>query len=218
MTSKFEAIEGVGQSPATDELNITKPTEKPPTAPDPFDLANLRLAQNYNETAGVKKLLRTVPVRKSPNKQDYIRVHPDPAYRENFAIIELKEDREIYLVAGGGLVAELAAEIVNVTIYTAINRQGVVFLWWVRLPNADGKEMEWHRSARDAAEEGTRQWVRVVPNMALGAYELTVGEKITAEPQWPAGVTFQELIRIAFRERLITSLDHPVVKGLRGLT
>jgi hypothetical protein len=218
MTSKFEAIEGVGQSPATDELNITKPTEKPPTAPDPFDLANLRLAQNFNETAGVKKLLRTVPVRK-PNKQEFVRVHADPAFRENFAIIELKEDREVYLVvASSGLVAELATEIINVAIYTAVNRQGVVFLWPVRLPNTDGKQMEWHRSAHDAAEEGTRQWVRVSPNMALGAYEVTVAEAITIEPQWPAGVTFQDLIRIAFRERLITSIDHPVVKRLRGLT
>ena len=52
----------------------------------------------------------------------------------------------------------------------------------------------------------------------IGAYEVTVAEAITIEPQWPAGVTFQDLIRIAFRERLITSIDHPVVKRLRGLT
>ena len=30
--------------------------------PDPFDLASLRLSQNFTESAGVKKLLRTVPV------------------------------------------------------------------------------------------------------------------------------------------------------------
>jgi hypothetical protein len=185
-------------------------------APDPFDLANLRLAQNYNEIAGVKKLLRTVPVRK-PNKQEYVRVHADPAFRENFAMIDLKEDREVYLVGSSELIAELAAEIVNVTIFTAVNRQGVVFLWPVRLPNADGKQMEWHRSARDAVEEATKRWVRVSPNMALGAYELTVATAITMEPQWPE-VSFQELIRIAFRERLITSIDHAVVKRLQGLT
>ena len=44
--------------------------------PDPFDLANLRLDQSFVETAGVKKLLTTVPVRK-PNPQDFVRVHPD---------------------------------------------------------------------------------------------------------------------------------------------
>jgi hypothetical protein len=156
------------------------------------------------------------PVRK-PNKQDFIRVHPDAAYRENFAMIELKEDREEYLVAGNGLVAELATEIVNKTLYTAVNRQGVVFLWPVRLPGADGKEMIWHRSARDAAEEATKRWVRVSPNMSLGAYELIVAEAVTIEPVWPE-VNFQELIRITFRDRLITGLDHPVIKRLRGLS
>jgi hypothetical protein len=29
-------------------------------------------------------------------------------------------------------------------------------------------------------------------------------------------VTFPELLRIAFRNRLVTDLDHPVVKRLRG--
>jgi hypothetical protein len=198
------------------ESIVQSTTTEVEVAPDPFDLESLRLAQNFNDTAGVKKLLRTVPVRK-PGRQDFIRVHPDAAYRENFAMVELREDREEYLVAGGGLVAELTAEVINKTLYTAINRQGVVFLWPVRLPGPDGKEMVWHRSARDAAEEATKRWVRVAPNMSLGAYELLVAEAITMEPTWPE-VSFQELIRIAFRDRLITSLDHPVVRRLRGLT
>ena len=55
--------------------------ENPSTIPDPFgDLSALRLDQSYAETAGVKKLLTTVPVRK-PSRQDFVRVHPDPAYR-----------------------------------------------------------------------------------------------------------------------------------------
>jgi hypothetical protein len=183
--------------------------------PDPFDLANLRLPQDFAAASGVKKLLRTVPVRK-PNKQDFIRVRAEPSFRENFAMIELREDRELYLIAGAGLVTEIAAEAVNVTLYTAINRQGVVFLWPVRLPNADGREMVWHTSAREAAAEAINTWIRVQPNMSLGAYELIAAEGITAQPSWP-DVSFQELIRIAFRDRLITDLDHPVVKRLRGL-
>ncbi len=203
---------------ATESYEALEPTATAGdvTTPDPFDLAKLRLSQNFNEVAGVKKLLRTVPVRK-PNKQDFVRVHPDAAFRENFAMIELKDDREEYLVAGAGLMVELASDIVNKTLFTAINRQGVVFLWPVRLPSADGKEMIWHRSARDAAEEATRHWVRVSANLSLGAYEITTAAAITLEPEWPEA-SFQELIRIAFRERLITSLDHPVVKRLRGLT
>jgi hypothetical protein len=207
---KIAAVE-----PETAPNPVEQQAAPSPATPDPFDLSNLRLSQAYNETAGVKKLLRTVPVRK-PNRQDFVRVHPGADFRDNFALLELKEDRETYLVVGG-LIAELSAEVINVTIYTAVNRQGVVFLWPVRLPNADGREMTWHTSARDAVEEATTKWMRVCPNMSLGAYEMTWGEKITVEPQWPPDVSFQELIRIAFRDRLITSLDHPVVKRLRGL-
>src|SRR5262245_18203993 len=67
------------------------------TAPDPFDLTSLRLDQSFVETAGIKKLLTTVPVGK-PNPQDFIRVHPSEAYRDVFAVIELKEEREFHLL------------------------------------------------------------------------------------------------------------------------
>ncbi len=76
--------------------------------------------------------------------------------------------------------------------------------------------MEWWRSAREAAELAMQQWLRVKANMSLGAYEMSVAESVISDPEWPE-LTFQELIRIAYRDRMITSLDHPVVKRLRGL-
>jgi hypothetical protein len=79
------------------------------SVPNPFDPASLRLDQNFAETVGVKKLLMTVPVRK-PNRQDFVRVHPDPLYRLTpAAIIELREDREIYLVTPN-IAGELPSE------------------------------------------------------------------------------------------------------------
>jgi hypothetical protein len=188
--------------------------EAPSSAPDPFDLSNLRLSQSFTDTASVKKLLTTVPVRK-PNPQDWVRVHPDPQMRENFPLIELKDEREEYVLAGA-LVPELVGEFVSKTLYTTVNRQGVVSLWPVRLPDPDGREMEWHRSAREAAAFAMTRWVRCKANRSLGAYEIFQAEACIAEPAWP-DLTFQEVIRIAFRDRLITSMDHPVIKRLRGL-
>ena len=97
---------------------------------DPFDPANLRLSQAFVETAGVKKLLTTVPVRK-PSAQDFVRVHPGPDYRDNFPIIELKDEREEYIVVNG-LVPELTGEFVTKTLFTAVNRQGTLFFWPAR--------------------------------------------------------------------------------------
>ena len=120
---------------------------------------------------GVKKLRLTIPVRK-PSPQDFVRVHPDPTYRENFPIIELKDEREEYIVTAA-LVPELANEFVTKTLYTAINRQGTLFLWPVRLPPPDGKNLEWWRSAREAAEMAMSSWVRVKANMNMGAYDIS---------------------------------------------
>jgi hypothetical protein len=184
-------------------------------ASDPLDLANLRLSQSFTETAGVKKLLKTVPVRK-PKPQDWVRVHPDPEMRGNFPLIELKDEGEEYVIAGP-LVTELVGEFASKTLYTTINRQGVVSLWPVRLPDPGGREMEWHRSAREAAELAMDRWVRCKANRSLGAYEIFQAEGCIADPAWP-DLTFQEIIRIAFRDRLINSLDHPVIKHLRGLS
>jgi hypothetical protein len=183
-------------------------------APDPFDIASLRLNPSFLETAGVKKLLTTVPVKK-PSPQDFVRVHPAPEYHENFAMLDLKDDREEYLVHPA-ILPELTGEVVYKTVFTAVNRQGVVFLWPVRLPAPDDRKTEWPRSQREAAELAMTQWIRMKANMSLGAYEINVAESVIADPVWPE-LSFPELVRVAFRERIIVTLDHPVIKRLRGL-
>jgi len=194
---------------------LVDPDAAPTTAaPDPFDITSLRLNPSFLETAGVKKLLTTVPARK-PSPQDFIRVHPAPEYRENFAMIDLKEDREDYLVRPEVL-QDLAGEIVFKTVFTAINRQGVIFLWPIRLPAPDDRKNEWSRSAREAAEMAMTQWVRLKANMSVGAYEITVPESAMADPIWPE-LSYQDLVRIGYRDRMIATVDHPVVKRLRGL-
>ena len=180
---------------------------------DPFDPASLRLDQSFVETSGVKKLLTTVPVRK-PNNQDFVRVHPSEDYRLTAAIIELKDDREVYLVLPH-VAHQLPGECTPVVLHTAINRQGVVFLWPVKLPAPDGKINEWHRSAGEAAERAMTCWLRVKADMALGAYAMFEASSAIPDPIWPEA-TFKDLLKIGFRDRLVDGLDHPVIKRLRG--
>jgi hypothetical protein len=181
--------------------------------PDPFDPANLRLSQSFVETAGVKKLLSVVPVRK-PSPQDFVRTHPSPEYRDNFPIVELKDEREEYIVTAG-LVPELNGEFVTKTLFLAINRQATLFFWPVRLPAPDGKMLDWWRTSREAAELAMKKWVRVKANMNLGAYDIYEAQSTMSDPEWPKE-GFWDLIKIAFRDHLITSMDHPVIKRLRG--
>ncbi len=198
----------------TPKLHAVDATEAK-TAPDedPFDLALLRLDQSFTETAGVKKLLTTVPVRK-PGQQDFVRVHPGENYRETVAMIELKDDREYYLLPKK-IAAELPGEFVMVTLFTTITRQGVIHLWPVRLPTPDGRRNIWHHSAMEAAQLAMTRWVRVKANMALGAYEISEAASTIPDPTWPP-VSFQELLRIAFRHQYVDSINHSVVDRLRG--
>jgi hypothetical protein len=194
-------------------LSVSPNLKAEPEREDPFDLSKLRLDQSFTETAGVKKLLTTVPVRK-PSPQDFVRVHAGKDYRDAFALIELKDDREIYLVPPS-IAREIPGEFFMANIRTAINRQGNIFLWPIRMPGPDGKVLEWHRSAAEAAAVAERQWVRVKANQGNGAYDIFVAEAIIAEPAWP-DVSFQELLRIGFRDRLVDDIDHAVLKRPRG--
>ena len=183
--------------------------------PNPFDPAALRLDQSYADTVGVKKLLTTVPVRR-PNRQDFVRVHPAPEYRLTpAAIIEVKEDREVYLVTPD-MAQALPGEFATVTLFTTINRQGTLHLWPVKLPNPVGRHNEWHRSAAEGAERAMKKWVRVTASMSLGAYEIFEASGDLPDPVWP-DFSFQEILKIAFRDRIVDRDDHALVQRLQGV-
>jgi len=178
-----------------------------------IDVEAMRLRQDFNTMAGVKKVITTVPVRK-PNRQEYIRVHPDKEWQLQTAVLELKEDREHYLVAPE-MWSEIPGEITPKLLLTAINRQGVLFIWPIKLPGEDGRLDNWNQSALDLVEIAKENWIRVVANMSLGAYEASKAGGELSEPVWPK-TTFQELLNIAFKGRVIDSVDHPVLKRLAG--
>jgi hypothetical protein len=180
---------------------------------DPFDLESLALSQDFTELAGVTKLLKTVPVRR-PNPQDFVRVHPGSEYRRHLLCVDFKDEREHFLVRPE-LASELIGETKTKTFFTAMNRQNVVFLWPVTIPPADGRTNDWWRSDREAAELAMTRWIRSRANKSLGAYEIFEAEGKIPDPDWP-DLPYKEILRIAFRDRLVDRPDHPVIARLRG--
>jgi hypothetical protein len=188
------------------------PTLEP--GPDPFDPESLRLPQDFQVATKVRKALLTIPVKK-PNREWFIRVHPDTAYHLHTRVIEIKNPDEVYLV-NQALAPELEGEITFTAkmLFLAINRQNIPFFWPVRMPGNDGRRDNWSASALDAAQLATTRWVRVTSDMTLGAYQVLYAE-YAHEPEWPEQ-PMHALLRIAFRDRYIDSLDHPILKQLRG--
>ena len=197
--------------PAVEQENKNQTVE--PKGLEGFDLETLRVSQDFVKDSGVKKLLTTVPVRK-PNRQDFVRVHPDSSYVLDTMLLNLKEERETYLVAPS-FREEIPQELTHTRLALATNRQKVLFLWQLRLPGSSGKTDAWSMSALEAYEEAKKNWVRVSANMSLGAYDIYEALGNLSDPEWP-DESMDEIVRIAFRNSFIDSYDHPVLRRLRG--
>jgi hypothetical protein len=187
--------------------------DKGATAPNPFDPNSLRVTGDVN-TVGAEKLMVSLAVRK-PNKQEFFRVHTDLEYRLPCAILEIKEEREIYLVTPV-MLQFLAEDVRHVELRFCQNRQGVSFMWPVPMPNLDGRTNSWHESAREGSVFAENSWIRLISNMSEGAYALYRATGNIPDPEWP-DKPMAELLKLAFKDgKLIDSVDHPIVQQLKG--
>jgi hypothetical protein len=200
--------------PVPPKLRCEVPTEPASDlAPDPFDPASLRLGSAEVVGIGVKRVITNVAVVK-PSKQEFVRVHRSADYRLDTATFEDSVDRQHYLVTQP-LWNDLSSEIKPVRLVTAITRHGSLFLWPAVLPAPDGRANRWHDSMLAAQGIAVEHWVRVQADMAAGEYGIFRATGSLPEPDWP-DLTFKEILRLAFQGRFIDSMDHPVLRALRG--
>jgi hypothetical protein len=190
-----------------------KNTTTEPSTPSTVSLKDLRLPANYGAKLGVKKMLTTVPVGK-PKKPQFFRTHQAEDMTFTAMILEQKETRECYMVAHD--VAQQISELVRaVQMHAAIDRQNNVFLIPVPMPGESGTRNPWHESLAQAVEHAKMKWLRITANMHMGGYDVYEADGALPEPEWPDH-TIESLIEVAFRGKIITSLDHPVVQTLLG--
>lgn len=192
-------------------------TDKPEQqTADPFaDLSALRLSQDFSADIGVKKILTTVPCRK-PKRQEFFRVRPGEDWRLQACSIEEEESHETFLVLGADLQAELAEVTKAICLFTCINRRGGVFLWPAKLPSDEGRVNAWHESALKAADLAQSKWVRMQASMGDGLYHVFQAEASLPAPEWPEDLSFTELLKLSFKDRLITDANHIILQQLRG--
>lgn len=189
------------------------PPAPQPASTDDLDLTALCLPQNFGSVSGVKKVLTTVPVRK-PGQQSFVRVLSGEAWRQRALVLQLKDDGECYFVHPD-VYDELAAEVRPKMLYTYVTRDGNVALWPVSLPGEDGRLDSWSQSAHEGARRAETTWIRMVANRTVGAYDIYEASALEDEPVVPEK-PFKDIMKLAFRDRIIVSVDHPIVKRLRG--
>jgi hypothetical protein len=156
----------------------------------------------------------TIPVRK-PGSRNFFRVHPEEEYRlYNVPVIE-DDKREPHILADDlEIPDDLERFVSRVNLITCINNKGVLFLWWFKNSTND-----WSKSAMRIARRATVDWVRLSADMDANGYrvETAPAELKAIEPTWPK-MTFGEILNTAFDGKCIDTLDHPVIRSLRGLS
>ena len=177
----------------------------------PPDFSKFALSQNFGAQIKVTKRLITVPVRK-PSKTQWFQIHPE--YKLDVLLLKYGDRGDDYYLIEPSLADQLIDVAQAFRLVVGVDRQGVVFVWPLRLPDAD-RPLAWHLSALEAASHAEVQWTRIQANMGLGAYEIHTAEGITDEPKWPK-MLMNEILEIAFKNKIIDRLDHFVLKQLRG--
>jgi hypothetical protein len=210
-----------GQADAGVPLGHNGP--QPPAAakevaePDPFDPSTYKVAQNLAAATGVRKHLTELAVR-TPDKSWWVRCHPDPKYSLSTWVLELKDEGEQYLVLPSLFPALMGeATFKPKTLYLAVTMQGKPFLWSVRRPADATKEPDrWMRAPLEAVRLAKHKWTRITWNEVTRQHDVATCES-AVEPEWP-DLPLRDLLELAFQDYIIKSLDHPVLRRLRGET
>src|SRR5215216_180762 len=166
---------------------------------NPFDPAALR-ADASDDDIATRRIIHHVNVRK-PNKQEFFRVNPDPAFSQPVYMIEIGEgiETEKYVVAPA-LAKEIIAETSRRQLFVCVNRAGKAFIWPCKLPS--GTANPWVDTALEIAESAKSFWVRLIPDIPGRQYEESRAEDYKEEPKWP-DLTFGEMLALGFKNKLI---------------
>ena len=197
--------------PLEESLGITVKQSEEPAASSPADFSRFRLSQNFGSVSGVRKKLLTVPIRK-PHKTQFVRVHP--ANKMDTMLLKYGDNGEDLYLIDPEVMQEVEDLAKPYRLVQAIDRQNNVFIWPLAIPD-DGRPLNWHLSALEAAGNAELEWTRTQANIALGAYEVFAAEQDLGAPEWPE-LSMNELLEIAFKNKIINRPDHLVLLQLRG--
>lgn len=182
------------------------------TSSNPFeDIAALVLPQTFDQVVG-QKILTTIAVRR-PKRIEWIRVNPDfPQFEIGLLEYELNGTTDVYFVHPTVYLSGLSDVATRAILQLAINTQGSLFLWPLKVP-VGGAGASWHESAIKAATLARTAWVRIAANRNAGAYDTFLATGEIPPPTWPEK-SYSDILQLAFDQKIIDDTKHPVFRAI----
>lgn len=208
---------GPGHSdiPKATNNSVGSNPQPPNAAPvDPFDPMNLGISTDYAAAINVRPSTKPFELRK-PNDQEYVRSSPRKDHHLLVGSIADKQDMgKVYIVAHALLdpvKVEFPRAVRGVELVLAQSLAGASLVW--PLPLAEDRGGKWNSTQRAACEKSKTRWTNMASEK--GQYEITTVNN-PREVDWDSFPPFRDVLRQAASERLIDSMDHPLLRKLRG--
>jgi len=203
---------GIEESPAADTVDDSAQTISP-EALTTDSILSLRLPASELEGIATK-LVRTKITVDKPPKDQFFMVKEGPDYWFPFGLLQAERTSTYYLVAPGEartwMLEEGIKSFFDCILCLAVTRHGEPRVW--PLKQTDNP---WHATAREIAELAKKEWVKLISDQTAGYYLAGTPSNQLKEPTWPEE-SFGEILEKAFAGRIIDSLNHEVIKELRG--
>lgn len=147
-----------------------------------------------------------------PKRAEWITVRPEDEWHLSAYTIEETEtmDREHHIVVPELANGMLCDDARYTNLFLTISSTGRLFFWAVKQSTGSRRNF-WAESAKAAVEIAKRGWIRLIPGH--DGYEIREATVPMPEAQWPS-LSRDELIRLAFEDRIIKSDEHPVARRL----
>ena len=189
------------------------PYQEKEQTPDAF--SDLKALDEMTRTDAVPTKPQLVSVRVGrPPKDTFVRCHPTHVIA--LFLYKDEETGESYMLPP--ILAEVAQQdqvFKKRQLRLAVTVQGAVFLWETAMHGEETNANQWILSAWNAQATAQDRWIRVVANRQNASYDVMVSESDLGEPAYPEE-QFDEVLRVAFRGKVIETRDHPILKKLRG--
>jgi hypothetical protein len=181
---------------------------------DEFDITRYRVDQDCNLHIAAQKKAVVVAVSR-PDKQSWVLLHPSEAWRMAAFVLEDKANRRVFLVEPN-IAPDVMSDLTLKLLVAYVSRSGACGLWAIRLPDESGRIDTFNESALEIVAEHSNKWIRILCDQQERAYSILDSPPLECPiPKWPEG-GFLWMLRTAFKNRIVKSLDHPVLQALRG--
>ena len=181
-----------------------------------INLDRVKAKASQQSVIGVTTEYTVIPIR-NPKPDEFFRVTPGEGYSMNVNILQMKTDNEWYLVDKDTLPQiQLESQLKVMQLYVCVTQNSTPFLCLIPLPDSDGRLNSWHESGHKSMEEAKSFWVRRQADKSNGGYLITKASNAQLpDPKWPTE-SLEDLIEKAFDRYYIDTIDHPVLRRLRG--